>query len=124
MKDYSQIAPNGIQILNEDVDMLFLDENIDEHYRKQKNGERRVIKLYDVIHNILESHARGIDFIEWRAGNQIDEHMKNDGFNVKIGFQEETGFVYGGNDLNCGTWMDKMGSSEKAKNKGIPATPR
>lgn len=50
--------------------------------------------------------------------------MSSDGFNISLHLDEETGFIVGGSWLNCLTWMDKMGSSEYAGNKGIPATSR
>ena len=80
--------------------------------------------LYQVMQEALQKHASGISFKERNAGQQIDMHMTDQGFHVNAAIDLKTGFVFGGNEFNCGTWMDKMGESEKAGTKGVPATPR
>jgi glycogen debranching enzyme len=50
--------------------------------------------------------------------------MSTHGFSIYLSVEDESGFLVGGNAYNCLTWMDKMGSSARAGNKGYPATSR
>jgi glycogen debranching enzyme len=50
--------------------------------------------------------------------------MESEGFNIELALDPTTGFIVGGNYRNQLTWMDKLGSSTKAGNKGFPATSR
>ncbi|KHN79240.1 Glycogen debranching enzyme [Toxocara canis] len=115
---YIQRAPDGVKILHDKVLRLYpFDEAV--YGADQKEEE-----LHETMFDALKRHFEGIYFRERNAGGQIDEHMNDDGFNVAAYVNRETGFICGGNQWNCGTWMDKMGSSDRAGNRGFPATPR
>ncbi len=76
--------------------------------------------LADIVQEIMQCHASGIAVRD----DGIDYDMNAAGFDLRVSLDLKTGLLYGGNDFNCGTWMDKMGSSDKAGNRGVPATPR
>ena len=63
-------------------------------------------------------------FREANAGPGLDMQMSSNGFNQEIKVDWENGLIFGGNQDNCGTWMDKMGESDCANSKGVPGTPR
>lgn len=118
LQQYCTTAPAGHAILHEPVHRLYPRD--DDPPADPPTPQ----PLHDVVQEALDVHFQGLVFRERNAGRNIDAHMSDRGFNVQIGVDPETGFPFGGNDANCGTWMDKMGSSEAAGTRGRPATPR
>lgn len=119
IQDFTNLVPEGHEILRCPVTRMYPTDDCEPF----QLGEMEQ-PLYDVIQEALQRHLEGISFRERNAGPKIDMNMRDEGFNVVVKVDPATGFVSGGNRFNCGTWMDKMGESERAKNKGMPATPR
>jgi glycogen debranching enzyme len=123
IQDYTKIAPNGPSLLNEHVKRRFPlnDEFVWSDDPKAYAYESSIM---EIIQEALSRHANGLHFREAHAGIGLDSQMTDKGFNIDVDVDWETGMIFGGNKYNCGTWMDKMGESEKAGNKGVPGTPR
>ncbi|KAJ6193393.1 LOW QUALITY PROTEIN: glycogen debranching enzyme [Bipolaris maydis] len=124
IQDYTKIVPNGMDILQEKVRRRFFPYDDTWFAHTDERAYSKSSTIEDVIQEALQRHASGIEFREYDAGPNIDRQMKSEGFDIKIWTDWETGLIFGGNQWNCGTWMDKMGESEKAGNKGVPGTPR
>lgn len=114
-------------LLEEEVQLRFPSEDAEDYDPPATGkcllpGVRR--SLGAIVADVVQRHADGIAFREWRAGRGIDAHMKAEGFDVRVRRMAETGLLQGGNAHNCGTWMDKMGESTAHGTDGLPATPR
>ena len=118
IQDYVNMAPSGFSILSEQLLRRF---PADDQWIPwdDPRAYTDTSTLADVIQEILQRHASGIAFREHNAGPDRHQSMKENGFNVNIYVSWNTGFVFGGNGDNCGTWMDMMQEPQ-----GIPATPR
>jgi glycogen debranching enzyme len=122
LQDYCQLAPDGLKLLQTKIKRRFPnDEYIDYQDPRAFGAEWTIAEL---VQHIMQQHANGIEFREWNAGSNLDHAMDSKGFDVRVRLDLETGFLHGGSQWNCGTWMDKMGDSSKAGNWGKPATPR
>src|SRR5690554_589997 len=94
-----------------------------EWKRQWRRSSKRFLK--DMRREFISENGMQVRILKkMTLGTTIDAHMRDEGFNIDIRMDPETGFIFGGNEWNCGTWMDKMGEAERAKTKGVPATPR
>ncbi|KZP16628.1 glycoside hydrolase family 133 protein [Athelia psychrophila] len=123
IQDYVNMAPNGLAILQEPVKRRF---PADDTWVPWDDPRAYAYSstVAEVIQEILQRHATGISFREYNAGPNLDMQMSDKGFNIEVKVDWATGIIFGGNKYNCGTWMDKMGESEKAGTKGKPGSPR
>jgi glycogen debranching enzyme len=124
IQDYTKIVPNGLDILKEKVSRRFLPYDDTWFPSDDPRAYSKTSTIEDIIQEALQRHATGMSFREANAGPNLDMQMKPEGFQIDVKVDWSTGFIFGGNQNNCGTWMDKMGESERANSKGVPGTPR
>jgi glycogen debranching enzyme len=124
IQDYTNIVPNGLDILKEKIPRRFLPYDDTWFPSDDPRAYSKSSTIEDIVQEALQRHASGLKFREANAGDQLDRQMSSEGFNIEVKVDWETGIIFGGNQHNCGTWMDKMGESETAGSKGVPGTPR
>ena len=123
IQDYVNKAPDGPALLDEPVKRRFPKDDIWVPWDDPR-AYAETSSIGEIIQEVLQRHADGISFREYNAGPNLDMQMREEGFDIDIRVDWKTGLILGGSAWNCGTWMDKMGESEKAGTKGVPGTPR
>ncbi|KAH7914817.1 glycoside hydrolase family 13 protein [Hygrophoropsis aurantiaca] len=123
IQDYVSYAPDGLSLLFEPVKRRFPKDDTWVAWDDPR-AYSYTSTIAEIIQEILQRHVDGISFREYNAGPNLDMQMSDAGFNIEVHVDWRTGLIFGGNAYNCGTWMDKMGESQKAGTKGVPGTPR
>jgi glycogen debranching enzyme len=123
IQDYVNFAPDGLSLLSESVKRRFPKDDTFVPWDDPRACAYSST-IAEIIQEILQKHAKGIKFREYNAGPNLDMQMNERGFDIEVKVDWKTGLLHGGNQWNCGTWMDKMGESVKAGTKGVPGTPR
>ena len=124
IQDYTVMVPNGLEIMEMKVSRRFLPYDDTYFEFDDARAYSKSSTIGEIVQEALQRHASGLSFREANAGPNLDMQMKPEGFQIDIKVDWTTGIIFGGNQHNCGTWMDKMGESEKAGSKGVPGTPR
>ena len=124
IQDYTKIVPNGMDLLKEKVSRRFLPYDDTWFPSDDVRAYSKTSTIEDIIQEALQRHASGMKFREANAGANLDMQMKPEGFDQEIKVDWSNGMIFGGSQSNCGTWMDKMGESDRANSKGVPGTPR
>ncbi|GLA23119.1 glycogen debranching enzyme [Aspergillus phoenicis ATCC 13157] len=124
IQDYTEMAPDGLEILDHKVPRRFLPYDDVWFPFDDPRAYSQQSTISEIIQEVIQRHAQGLSFREYNAGPDLDMQMTQDGFQIDVKVDWETGLIFGGSQYNCGTWQDKMGESAKAGNKGVPGTPR
>ena len=83
--------------------------------------ERNRVVLWDMIQDMVQAVARGIDFVE-EGAPAIDEYMTMEGFHVRIHVDEDTGFVVGGNVGDAELFDRSGGTAVRGWTRWAPTT--
>lgn len=102
IQDYVKSSPEGEKILDVSVKRRFPSNDEWVPWDDPK-AYSESLTVAGVIHEVLQRHAQGIHFREYNAGPNIDSQMSDNGFNIDISVDWETGLPLGGNAQNCGT---------------------
>ncbi|KAL7629481.1 bifunctional 4-alpha-glucanotransferase/amylo-alpha-1,6-glucosidase [Parahypoxylon ruwenzoriense] len=124
IQDYTRYAPGGLSLLTRKVKRRFIPYDDTWFDSTDPRAYSKESMIQDVIQEAVQRHASGLKFCEANAGPSIDSQMRDEGFDIEVNVDWSNGIIFGGNQFNCGTWMDKMGESERAGSKGVPGTPR